>query len=346
MGQSERGAAYVYEPSYGGALEVSGDIRGAFTDDFVGLGAAIAEIKALRAEINILANPWEIIMSTEHRKSTYGSGAKDHVKWGYPGRDQNAYSNNFRNIRGYQDNTASNNGPGTNAHARSRFGDGVGLYRAFFNKRNITEIALVDGSSGPRGLIYPETCRRHIIYRLDSSTGDETLYEILKRLDFYNLNNPNWCNNDTAFVGPSVTNFTAGANAGSGTAYKWSEGIESSHTVSTTNRAGIPTKFAIWGVNLASDNDTQVLVAYTPHLESANSGKADSWRGTDPKETLWSYWGNDWNSNSQSQTISRAGQTPPGLADSALWQVVAPLTYSQGGTDAADDPVYLIARSG
>jgi len=347
-GNVDQGAAYVYESSYGGALEVSGDIRGSFTGDFVGLGAAIAEIKALRAEINILENPWEIIMSSEYKKSGH-TAAKDEARWGYPGRDKDNYSYHFHNIEGFGDNTAANNGTGTNAHARTRFGDGNGLYRAFFNKRNITEIALVDGSSH-RGLFYPETCRRYIIYRLNGSTGDETLYEIIKRLDTYNLNNLNWTNNDTVFNGPSVTNFTAGVNAGSGTAYKWSNGVESSpgHYVGR----GIPTKFAIWGVNQWGDNDTQVLAAYRPHLEDGSQGggqsqKRDNWRGVDPKETLWSYWGSDWNSNSQTQTLSKHVESPPGTADNALWNVQTPYVYSNnGGTDENNQRTYLIARSG
>ena len=84
-----------------------------------------------------------------------------------------------------------------------------------------------------------------------------------------------------------------------------------------------PTKFVIWGVNRDSDNDTQVLCAYYGNLQS---GKADSWRGSNPRETFWSYWGNDWHSNSQQQTISRGSQTQPG-------------TCGNGGTT----PIYLLA---
>ena len=75
--------------------------------------------------------------------------------------------------------------------------------------------------------------------------------------------------------------------------------------------ANVPDKFVIWGINHASDNDTQVLAAYSGNLAS---GKADSWRGNNPAETYWSYWGNDWHSSSSGQTISVGKQTDPGIA--------------------------------
>ena len=72
----------------------------------------------------------------------------------------------------------------------------------------------------------------------------------------------------------------------------------------------IPDKFVIWGINRDSDNDTQVLCAYSGNLQS---GKADSWRGGTPAQTFFSYWGNDWHSDSTYQTISGSSQTQPGF---------------------------------
>jgi len=91
--------------------------------------------------------------------------------------------------------------------------------------------------------------------------------------------------------------------------------------------AVVPDKFAIWGINQDGDNDTQVLVAYSGTLAPGN-GKSDYWRNNNPRETYWSYWGNDWHYNSPTQTISASRQTEPGVS-----------THASGHTG----PVYLIA---
>ena len=89
-----------------------------------------------------------------------------------------------------------------------------------------------------------------------------------------------------------------------------------------------PDKFAIWGVNCDADNDTQVLAAYSGTLGVGN-GKNDYWRGNNPRETYWSYWGNDWHSSSSGQTIGGGRQTDPGISTHA--------------TNGHTGPVYLIA---
>jgi hypothetical protein len=75
----------------------------------------------------------------------------------------------------------------------------------------------------------------------------------------------------------------------------------------------VPSKFAIWAVNQDSDNDTQVLAAYSGTLAPGN-GKGDYWRNNNPPHLYWSYWGNDWHYSSPSQTISVGRQTDPGVA--------------------------------
>jgi hypothetical protein len=67
------------------------------------------------------------------------------------------------------------------------------------------------------------------------------------------------------------------------------------------------------GINADADNDIQALCAYSGDL-STNSGKGDTWRGTNPSQTFWSYWGNDFHSNTQTQRIGAEWQTPPGIA--------------------------------
>ena len=234
---------------------------------------------------NIVAiDPWKIIMRTSGKKNQTSVG----TSFGNPG------TSTFRSI------TASSTG----ASSRTSFGDAVGLYDAFFTKTGITKIALVSGD-GNVGSITSHS--QYIIYDLVESSGSESLYDIIKRLDEYNRVNASWANNDSLFGASSVINFTAGTNGYSGTK------VGSSTAGIATEDGVTPDKFCIWGINRDSDNDTQVLCAYSGHLQA---GKGDQWRGGQPKQSFWSYWGNDWHSNSVSQTIGAATQSNPGIGDS------------------------------
>lgn len=224
---------------------------------------------------------WEILMATLS-KSTYGGALQ---KFGYQGNNQ------FRSI------TESSTG----ANGRTAVGDGDGLYSAFFNKTGITQIALANDHKGGTGVNPTTDFNRYIVYDLVSATT-KSVYNILLDLDTYNLNNPGWHNNDSVFGANAVENFVAG-DYHSGTM-----SADSGHFKDTTQNQ-TPTKFVFWGVNRDSDNDTQALCAYYGNLQS---GKQDSWRGNNPRETFWSYWGNDWHTNTQGRTISKDSQTSPG----------------------------------
>ena len=225
--------------------------------------------------------PWEIIMHTSGyavNSSVFGSLG----------------TTTFKSI------TASSTG----ASSRTSFGNGTGLYNAFFTKKNITKIALVSGNGS---LSDPTSHSYYVIYDLVGSTGNESLYEIINRLDTYNLNSASWAGNDGLYGSPSVTNFTAGSSGYSG--------LASSSSYNFTAYGGaFPDKFCIWGVNRDSDNDTQVLCAFSGNLQT---GKGDAWRGASASQSFWSYWGNDWHSNTQNQTISRGAQTYTGLINGA-----------------------------
>jgi len=236
-----------------------------------------------------IGSPWQIIMRTSGTKTATGLAS-----FGSPG------SSTFKSI------TASSTG----ASGRTNVGDAVGLYNAFFTQTGITKIALVSGNIS--SVADPTAHSHYIIYDLVASTGSETLYQIINRLDTYNKNNANWAgsaNGDNLFQASSVTNFTAGTNGYSG--------LRSSSGGSfRTNNSNIPDKFCIWGVNNDSDNDTQVFCAYSGTLAISN-GKGDSWRGNSPFHTFWSYWGNDFHSSSINQTLSAGKQTDPGIAANA-----------------------------
>tara|TARA_B100001094_G_scaffold330684_1_gene396531 strand:- start:1178 stop:1963 length:786 start_codon:yes stop_codon:yes gene_type:complete len=227
---------------------------------------------------------WEIIMAADRKNNNTGSD----LKWGYTG------TGGWRNI------TSSN----TNASYRVGFGNGSGLYDAFFNKQDITKMAFVSGTGDYKN---PTTHTKYIVYELVGSTGSQSLYTLLYNLDSYNRNN-SWAgtSGDYMFQSDSATNFVGGyAKSGSSI-------LDSGHYKAKGGAS--PASFCIWGNNNASDNDTQVLCGYSGNLKS---GKGDSWRGVDPQETFWSYWGNDFHYSSSSQTISAGGQTDPGWGASA-----------------------------
>ena len=225
---------------------------------------------------------WEILMATNAK----ANHSNNQQQFAYTG------NNNFRSA------TES----GTGANGRTAIGDGTGLYSAFFNKTGITQIALASDHTGGTGMNPTANFSKYIVYDLVSATT-KTMYNIILDLDTYNINNAQWQNNDSVFGANSVENFVAG-NYHSGTM----SADSGDYKDNTQNQT--PTKFVIWGINRDSDNDTQVLCSYYGNLQN---GKSDSWRGSSPRETFWSYWGNDWHSNSQQQTISRGSQTQPGF---------------------------------
>jgi len=211
----------------------------------------------------------------------------------------------------------------TGANAKSDFTDSEGLFTAFFNKTDITKIAFVDGT----GSLDPATHDNYLIYDLVESTGAESINDILKRLDIYQRDAPAFHNNDTVWGDPSVLNHTAGTNGYSGLL------VESGGTAFRAfSRAGanlgLPDKFAVMGINRDSDNDIQALCAFFGNLQT---GKGDAWRGNNPEQTFWSYWGHDFHSSSSTQRIGSSRQTNPGIATQVT-------TYS--------GPVYMMALSG
>ena len=255
---------------------------------------------------------WAILMhTTGHKGQTGGQG--NTTEFGNTG------SSTWRSI------TASSTG----ANNRDAFGDGAGLYNAFFTASDITKIALVDGTGNMSDMT---SHNNYLIYDLvGSGTGSETIWDILYRLDQYNVNNSPWHNNDTVFGTDSCTDFTAGT-AKSGTLSAQGGSWEANNA----NPSGSKQldEFHIWGVNRDSDNDTQVLCACTDNLQT---GKSDSWRGNDADETFWSYWGNDWHSNSQSQTIGGGKQTDPGVVTSE--PAVGVYLMALSGSGGADGEV-------
>jgi hypothetical protein len=200
----------------------------------------------------------------------------------------------------------------TTASSRTTFGDSQGLYPPFFNKTGITRIAFVDGTSNSTD---PTTHTNYLIYNLVESTVTESIYNILDRLDRFQQSASNFAASDSIVWTASSARFhSAGVNGYSGLL------VASGGTAFRTNTtpAAIPTRFVIMGINLEADNDIQALCAFTGSL-SATSGKGDSWRLENPLQTFWSYWGNDFHTNSQTQRIGNSLQTTPGVPTGATY---------------------------
>ena len=242
--------------------------------------------------------PWAILMRTGGTKLAYGNAANpSQLAYGNPG------------INGFTTVTASSTG----ASGRTALGDAVGVYDAFFNKTNITKIALV---SGDGNLVDPTSHTHHLVYDLvNTGTDFESIYTILKRLDAVNVaastqsagTDSVW----SSFSAPSANNFTT-THSGL---------VSATSGTMKTNRAGSPNpdKFCIWGINLDSDNDCQTLCAYSGLLTDAAGIKGDNWRSTNPTETFWSYWGSDFNSARNARTIrSTNTSTLPGIVGNTV----------------------------
>ena len=193
----------------------------------------------------------------------------------------------------------------TTASSRTTFGDSQGLYPAFFNKTGISRIAFVDGTSNSTD---PTTHTNYLIYDLVQTSGTESIYGILDRLDRFQQSASNFARNDSVWTTSSTIFHSAGENGYSGLL------VASGGTAFRTNTtpAAFPTRFVVMGINLEADNDIQALCAFTGSL-SATSGKGDAWRNDNPLQTFWSYWGNDFHTNSQTQRIGNSLQTTPGV---------------------------------
>lgn len=253
---------------------------------------------SLNTEVNISNTGWDILLRYDGKKvlSSNWSASLLRTNIGNPG------TTFFR----------SASITSTTASSRTTFGDSQGLYPAFFNKTGISRIAFVDGTSNSTD---PTTHTNYLIYDLVQTSGTESIYGILDRLDRYQQTASNFAASDSlVWTASSTRNHSAGINGYSGLL------VASGGTAFRTNTtpAAFPTRFVVMGINLDSDNDIQALCAFTGSLAFGN-GKGDVWRNDNPLQTFWSYWGNDFHTNSQTQRIGNSLQTTPGVASGATY---------------------------
>ena len=102
----------------------------------------------------------------------------------------------------------------TTASARTSFADSQGLYPAFFTKTGISRIAFVDGTSNSTD---PTTHTNYLIYDLVQTSGTESIYGILDRLDRFQQTASNFAASDSlVWTGSSTRFHSAGVNGYSG----------------------------------------------------------------------------------------------------------------------------------
>lgn len=204
----------------------------------------------------------------------------------------------------------------TSASLRNQLGNDVGLYNAFFTKTNISKIAFVDGTSNSTD---PTTHTNYLIYDLVQTNVTESIYGIINRLDSFLSSSTAIHANDTVWTTASVANLTAGANGYSGILVASGGNAFKTTTLGMPGSvANYPNRFCVMGINFDSDNDIQALCAFSGSLAFGN-GKGDSWRGTNPAQTFWSYWGDDFYTDSRLRGPSRTIQTTPGVATGAYY---------------------------
>ena len=227
--------------------------------------------------------PWYIIMATNQSKSS------------------NLNNNSFGWIGGSQFGSASIDNTG--ARNRTTFGQGTGLYHGYFSVRNFNYYGLVRGNGNHTNI---SSHSYYVGWQATSyPSGSQGMYQILRSIDVANSQNNragrnyNQGNPATGIIGgnapPTGNRYTGSGN------YRCNNGANAN-------------KFVIWGINHDSDDDSQALCAYDGNLAN---GKMDSWRGSNPPQTMWSVWGDDYHSNSQGQRISSGGQGGGGWCNGA-----------------------------
>ena len=256
-------------------------------------------------DIQTSASAWEVLLRYNGKKVST-------TEW--TSVASSSLRNSFANVGSSGFKTASINS--TSASLRTQIGNGVGLYSAFFTKTNISKIAFVDGTSNSTD---PTTHINYLIYDLVQTNVTESIYGIINRLDSFLSSSAAIHNNDTVWTTASVSNLTAGANGYSGIL------VASGGSAFKTTTLGMPgsvpnypNRFCVMGINFDSDNDIQAICAFSGSLAVSN-GKGDSWRGVNPSQTFWSYWGDDFHTDSRLRGPARSLQTTPGVATGASY---------------------------
>lgn len=277
--------------------------KGGLTFVKTGVGGSFALIPTPTSVTQSIG--WEVLLRYNGKKITtadWNSAISSSLK------------NSFASLgsSGFKTGSSTNTG----ASLRNNLGDGVGLYNAFFTKTNISRVAFVDGTSNSND---PTTHTNYLIYDLVQTNVTESMFGIISRLDSYLSSSVSIAANDTVWTTSSVANLTAGANGYSGIL------VASGGAAFKTTTLGMPglipnypNRFVVAGINFDSDNDIQMICAFSGSLAFGN-GKGDSWRLLNPAQTFWSLWGDDFHTDTRLRGPARSMQTTPGVATGASY---------------------------
>ena len=236
------------------------------------------------------------------------------------------------------------NATGTGANGRTSFGSGEGLYNDFFSTTGITwfgyiiftntgsmnsanvTLAQLEQNFDPTTGGWADTSifgsnTKIAMYKCKEGPGGSSgsdvamtlsLYHTLKDIDT-KLSNNQFTNDSNVATQIHGTDHTKYNRNSTNSICAGTLGFTGERSGASLVNGAITftEKFCVWGINYDSDNDTQVCCFYDGTLATGN-GKADSWRGNTPYMSFWSYWGDDFHSNSTDQRIGNNKQTDPG----------------------------------
>lgn len=227
----------------------------------------------------------------------------------------------------------------TSARYKNSIGHSEGLYNAWFNMTDISRVAFVNGSSSSTN---PILHSQYLIYDLVETTGIKSTNTVLQDLNTFQKNNSNLHDNDNFATQPSVVNHTASFSG-----LLVDSSGEDFHI--NTNTGILPDKFTFMGINRGANNDIQALCAYAGTLQPSDyysdftqavpgQTKGTGWSSNSPSETFWSYWGSDFDFNSETERIGLLRTTTPGVAE-----VPDVTEVTMSDSDMYNGPVYLMA---
>ena len=174
---------------------------------------------------------------------------------------------------------------------------GNNIYASFDNYKGAVQMCLATES------LTNTNANAFVAYNLvmdtDWNTKNYSLkYVLQKNRDYLASLGTNISNNDSIFNTPSTFNITSHY---SGNRYSGNLQLNRSQPDGQSLNY-----LFIYGISYTSDNDTSVLAFCNALGYSNNWG--DQWRGYDQLGTKWSYWNNDFHSNSSIQNLGVSQQ--------------------------------------
>jgi hypothetical protein len=189
---------------------------------------------------------------------------------------------------------------------------GNNLYDSFRYFKGATQVGLVTGTLTPPDNTYWKTF--NIVQDVSWSTGNYSFYDALHEADQFLLNSPtDYSNDNSYFQSPSTVGVTAEY---SGQAYAGSLQLSR-----TGDELGNGTQdlnyFIMTGDFYQGDNDLACIsfINRKPR-DTIDFGGNDDYHGSGQYGSKWTFWNNDFHSNSNNQRIGYQNDFRAGMIDS------------------------------